>query len=214
MNEKSNVHSRLLEKAAREILSPLGLRQKGRSRIWLDDRVWWIGIVEFQPSEFSKGSYLNVGCMWLWHIHSHIAYSRIDRIEEFQRYESEAQFGPVAESLAHQAKDAIERYRKEFKDIKAVRESYLRMPKRTFWQAYDAGVACGLCGDSARAVKSFEELMPDDPKVPEWQKAAIQDARYLTSFLGGPLSFKDVIVSRIKQARQIQKLPPPEGIDF
>ena len=214
MNEKSNVHSRLLEKAAREILSPLGLRQKGRSRIWLDDRVWWMGIVEFQPSGFGKGSYLNVGCMWLWHTHSHIAYSRIDRIEEFQRYESQAQFGRIAESLAHQAKDAIERYRKEFKDIKAVRQAYLRMPKRTFWQAYDTGVACGLGGDAARAVKSFEELMFDDPKGPEWQKAATQDARYLTSLLRAPWSFKDVIVSRIKQARQIHRLPPLEDIDF
>jgi hypothetical protein len=62
-------HTRLLTAAARGILRPLGLRQKGRSRTWLDDRGWWVGVVEFQSSSWSKGRYLNVGGMWLWHEH-------------------------------------------------------------------------------------------------------------------------------------------------
>lgn len=33
-----------------EVLAPLGVRRRSRSRTWLDDHGWWLGIVEFQPS--------------------------------------------------------------------------------------------------------------------------------------------------------------------
>ncbi|HEX4035315.1 MAG TPA: hypothetical protein VHX66_12810, partial [Solirubrobacteraceae bacterium] len=65
-------HSKLLTTAAREVLRPMGLRQKRRSRVWLDDRAWWVGVVEFQASSFSPGTYLNVGAMWLWRRADHV----------------------------------------------------------------------------------------------------------------------------------------------
>jgi photosystem II stability/assembly factor-like uncharacterized protein len=43
------------------------LYAKGRSRIWLDDQSWWLGIAEFKPSNRKPGAYLNVGPMFLWH---------------------------------------------------------------------------------------------------------------------------------------------------
>ena len=54
-------HNRIIARAAKRRLEPLGCLQKGRSRTWIDDHGWWIGVVEFQPSGWSKGSYLNVG---------------------------------------------------------------------------------------------------------------------------------------------------------
>jgi len=192
----------------------MGLNQRGRSRIWLDDRFWWIGVVEFQPSGFSKGSYLNVGCMWLWHVHSHIAYSQIERIESFHRYESEDQFKPIAMSFATQAKDAIEQYRKQFKEIQAVRRQYLEAPRQSFWQNFDAAVVCALCGDAATASKIFEELIHNDQTDFEWQVEARRDARYLGSLVNDFQQFQNVIASRIRQTRQLQKLPPVENIAF
>jgi len=55
------VHSKIIADAAKRNLAPIGLTRKGRSRVWLDDRGWYVTVVEFQPSGFSKGSYLNVG---------------------------------------------------------------------------------------------------------------------------------------------------------
>ena len=60
-------HSKIIARVAKETLAPLGLFQKGSSRTWTDDHGWWIVVIEFQPSGFGKGSYLNVGAMWLWH---------------------------------------------------------------------------------------------------------------------------------------------------
>lgn len=57
-------HNKILNAAAREVLRPLGFRQRGRSRMWFEDRGWWLVLVEFQPSQWSRGSYLNVGPMW------------------------------------------------------------------------------------------------------------------------------------------------------
>jgi hypothetical protein len=56
----------LLSEAARRHLRRLGVVQKGRSRTWLDDNGWFVTVVEFQPSGFGKGSYLNVGAHFLW----------------------------------------------------------------------------------------------------------------------------------------------------
>lgn len=57
---------KLIIKAAREILKPMGLFQKGSSRIWIDDNNWFLIVVEFQPSAWSQGAYLNVDVSFLW----------------------------------------------------------------------------------------------------------------------------------------------------
>ncbi|MGY0375270.1 hypothetical protein [Clostridium sp. JNZ J1-5] len=62
----NNAHDKIIKKAAKEILIPLGMFQKGQSRCWLDDNGWYITQVEFQPSAWSKGAYLNVGVSFLW----------------------------------------------------------------------------------------------------------------------------------------------------
>lgn len=76
----------------------MGLSQKGRSRIWLDDQRWWLCVVEFQPSSWSRGSYLNVGCMWLWPVRDDISFDEGYRVEEFCEFRDEAQFEAAAGS--------------------------------------------------------------------------------------------------------------------
>jgi hypothetical protein len=58
--------SRLLVAAARARLQPLGLRRFGRSRQWIDDHDWWLCVIDFSASQWSQGSGLTVGAMWLW----------------------------------------------------------------------------------------------------------------------------------------------------
>lgn len=62
----TGVADKLIAKAAREVLKPLGLFQAGTSRIWIDDNGWFLTVVEFQPSSRSKGAYLNVSISFLW----------------------------------------------------------------------------------------------------------------------------------------------------
>jgi hypothetical protein len=103
---RQHPHSKLINAAARERLRPLGLVQEGRSRTWLDDQAWWLGIVEFQPSGWTRGSYLNVGVNWLWNVKDWHSFDFVYRVDEpgrgqmFFEYERDEQFAPLACKLA------------------------------------------------------------------------------------------------------------------
>src|SRR5689334_22969736 len=112
-------HSRLILQAAKEILIPMGLEQRGRSRTWLDDHGWWLIMVEFQPSSWSKGSYLNVGVMWLWKETDYLAFDVGHRVEAFTKYEKDEQFQPHARTLAEKAREEALKLRDQFSSIEA-----------------------------------------------------------------------------------------------
>ena len=61
-------HAKIINAVAKKYLAPQGFFQKGRLRTWLQDNGWFLTVVEFQPSGFSKGTFLNVGMHFLWKI--------------------------------------------------------------------------------------------------------------------------------------------------
>jgi hypothetical protein len=99
-------HSTLITAAARDALRQLGLSRKGRSRTWLDDQGWWLGVVEFQPSSWSRGTYLNVGVNWLWNVKDYITFDVGGRVafpqsQQFLELKSEEQFKDAVRELAN-----------------------------------------------------------------------------------------------------------------
>lgn len=112
-------HTKLLTAAAREVFRPLGLAQKGRSRTWLDDQGWWLGVVEFQPSSWSRGSYLNVGVNWLWNVRDYLSFDQGGRVHldddgQFVSYDDDAQFAEQAGRLVSRAAEEIASQRERF----------------------------------------------------------------------------------------------------
>jgi hypothetical protein len=99
-------HNKVLGAAARDALGPLGLTQKGRSRTWLDDHGWYVVVVEFQPSAWSKGSYLNVAAMWLWKPKDDLSFDYGgrggSRVSEFERADR-GEWREIAANLAAMA---------------------------------------------------------------------------------------------------------------
>lgn len=59
-------HNKIINAAAKKILAPEGLFRVGSSRTWIDDNGYFVIQVEFQPSSYDRGSYLNVGISFLW----------------------------------------------------------------------------------------------------------------------------------------------------
>jgi hypothetical protein len=55
---KQNEHGKLIAAAAKAALLPLGCRRKGQSRCWYSDERFWYIFIEFQPSAWSRGTYL------------------------------------------------------------------------------------------------------------------------------------------------------------
>lgn len=172
----TNPANRLLNQAAREVLRPLGLVQKGRSRTWWDDHGWWVTQVEFQPSGFDKGSYLNVGIGWLW-VPEERPYVPFDggyRVEGFWQYQSPEQWEPVAHQLAERAADEVSSYRDLVPDLQAaaalcVREDLGYKDGLVGWHTWYAAVASGLVGDVERARDRFEAVVASSNEAAFWR---------------------------------------------
>src|SRR6059058_719599 len=104
-------HNKILNATAREVLKPMGLVQKGRSRTWLDDHGWWLCVVDFESSAWSKGTRLAVSADFLWHDRDHLAWSVGGRLKEDSGaeihvyYENEPQFSAEAQRLSVRAAD-------------------------------------------------------------------------------------------------------------
>jgi hypothetical protein len=199
--------SKLLNEAARDVLKPLGLFQKGRSRIWLDDRCWWLGVVEFQPSGWTQGSYLNVGCMWLWNVQDHISFDEGFRVSPFSRFNDEKQFRSAAEQLAQHAAQEVNRYRNLFPDLAAVANYFHRHPPDGFWPSFNGAVVCALAGQQDHAQRFFRSVVEPENDAPNWVLAAQEDAEQLRLLVPSTERFRKRIEERILQTREHLKLP-------
>lgn len=164
----------ILNGAARDVLRPLGLMQKGRSRTWYDDRGWWLIVVEFQPSGFGRASYLNVGICWLWSAEpkSHTSFDLGYRIPKAGgSFESEQQWRGVVEELVRRAAAEVQRCRELVPDLAAAARECVRTEEGRLanlrerdgdrqvsagWPTWHAAVASGLAGDVERAVHYFD----------------------------------------------------------
>jgi len=191
-------------------LRPLGLYRKGRSRTWLDDRAWWLGIVEFQPSSWSKGSYLNVGVTWLWDEFPHLAYHVGGRVDGFghgfETYSDDERFKDVADKLARKAADEVSMLRKIFADPSRCANYYENLGEVTPNSYFHAGVSCGLSGQSPAAESWFRRYLAIDdnrPFVLE-KKARVRE---LLAKLVDEQAFKSNVRSSIIRTRELLRLP-------
>ncbi|MFB6710164.1 hypothetical protein ACFCW6_36360 [Streptomyces sp. NPDC056333] len=172
--------SRLVTTTARKRLRPLGLRQKGRSRLWIDDQGWWIGLVDFFSPQWRQGSGLTVGVMWLWHDVGHVAFDVHESVKGSQEYRTEQQFAAVMEELVQDAERRVGEFRDRFADLDAVARSLLSQPVRRddLWGNFHAGVAAGLVGSVSEAHKRFSAVLAEDPFA-DWIRETQRTAQYL-----------------------------------
>lgn len=154
-------HNKLIKQAANLILKPNGLFQKGTSRVWIDDNGWFLTQVEFQPSGWDRGSYLNVGIYFPWRYDGSMGFDFSIggcRMKDFVAFDGdEEKFVADMQDLAARALEKVEEYRR-FRDpgyACAVRlESEFGVDEHKLYQKM---MICGLCRDP-RAVQYFEEL--------------------------------------------------------
>lgn len=203
-----NPHDKLIASAAKEILGPLGFRRKGRSRIWIKDHGWWLSIVEFQPSSWAKGSYLNVAAHWLWTEQDYISFDHGGRIDSFVEYTSDAQFHFEAIRFAKAAAEKSGELEQTFDSIEAAaavlaaKERALPEEARGSWPAYHAGMAVGLSGGAADAADLFNSIR--DERV---RPAVVR----VNDSLADPGTFRrtaDVLIAEHRKALGFEPVSP------
>ena len=206
------VHNKIINQTAKEILSPHGIFQKGKSRLWIDDNGWFLTIIEFQPSGWSKGSYLNVGLHFLWtetdYITFGFSYKNNTRIffnngKQFIWYENDKQFVEESKALVQMALDKALYYR-QYKDLDYAKKQILESVHRSAcaWMSWNKLMICLLSDDknTEKYLTDFEAIIDllDESNV-LWQSY-----NEIIKIKGNlPKSPRDIILSIIIRQRDI-----------
>lgn len=214
---KASEHSRIIRDAAKQILKPLGFRQRGQSRLWFADHGYWLRVIEFQPSSWGKGSYLNVAAHWLWSPRGEnppfvMSFDYGGRVHSFVKFEGEQHFAPLATALVNEAAKESDLLKSKFPSLESVAKilvdeerSSLASGRGGHWQAYYAGVAAGLLGNVAVAREMFESI--NEKTVPEGSMLHLA-ARTLHQLVGNVHEFRVGVGELVGQQRAYFKLEP------
>lgn len=203
-------HNRILALAAKAALGPIGCRQRGRSRVWLDDHGWWLGVVEFQPSSWARGSYLNVAATFLWHASGALSFDFAVgdncRKHSFLEFQDEEQFEVIAHQLARRAAAEIEALRTQLCSIQAASTALGKLPGSPVYCHYHAAVAAALVGDVDLAQDQFARLARERVHAP-WVSALQAKARLFADAMDSRDSVRHQVGLEIQEARRQLKLP-------
>ncbi len=199
-------HTRLLTAAARTVLRPLGCVQKGRSRTWLDDQGWWVGVIEFQPSAWSRGSYLNVGACWLWEEKDFLSFDAGYRVAPFQPFTNTAEFTSAAQALAEQAAAEVLALRDRFPSPEQVRALMSRHPRPGIREHMHAGITAGLAGAYDEGRRHLA-LAAEESHAAPWVDVLKQRCAELTPLLHPGGGFEAEIAAIVTRTRCAVGLP-------
>ena len=207
---KQNEHGKLIAAAAKAALQPLGCRRVGQSRIWYSDQRFWAISIEFQPSGWSKGSYLNVGAMWFWYPKKSWSFDVGHRVEDadFIPFESAEQFKPLIGRMAERAAQEVHALREQFKSIAAIHRYLATRPLREGVPVYHAAVAAALAGDVPAARQLFNWLAQWPTENLEWRRRLQSNGAALAILLDDPPRFRSEVLTLIEGVRGRLRLPP------
>ncbi len=119
----SNSQSKIIKQICKEVLFPIGVFQYGNSRVYIDDNGWFLTLIEFQPSSWSKGSALNISLHFLWASNEYLIYDfPFGNVCEksYVEYTDDMQFEQVVREYAEFARERILCYRR-LRDIRTAK---------------------------------------------------------------------------------------------
>jgi hypothetical protein len=197
-------HNKQIAEAAKRYLKPLGAHQQGRSRVWLVDSGWYVGVVEFQPSSWSKGAYLNVGAHFLWLPKTHVTFDFGHRKDGHIEFESEEQFADAADFIAKRAAEEVTKLRTLFPNPKVIHAMTPSNTGQGWIDRYHRGISHAFDGqiDSARFI--FESLVNPPNKTAQDQS---EEYGRLLALLTNPIAFERRVTELIYERRAFLHLP-------
>lgn len=209
---------KLIIRAAQAILKPMGLFQKGTSRIWIDDNGWFLILVEFQPSSWSQGAYLNVVISFLWEqgrgFSESLSYNIGGRELEHIEYmgNGEMFFQQMLE-MAQYAGNLVQQYRNSFASYQFARsemehyhDTYSSSKVGELW---NRGMFYYLYDDEKSGNEKMKELLICAEEEREYQSRGktitrdwVVERIRLTEELLSNIAKKQYVISTITEKRQ------------
>ncbi len=210
---KQNELGRLIAAAASAALAPVDCFRRGQSRVWLSDERYWVIMIEFQPSGFSQGSYLNVGASWLWYEKKSggLNFNAGDRIDDagFAPFESKEQFRPLIGAMAMRAAQEVLAIRTKFSSIDAISRYLNTKPQFPVWGYFHSAVAAGLNGEVESSRAYFGKLLAL-PISADWHADVHAEAARLAETVNDPGRFRCTVEDVVRRRRMGARLPPVE----
>jgi len=203
---KQNEHGKLIAAAAKAALLPLGCRRKGQSRCWYSDERFWYIFIEFQPSAWARGTYLNVTPIWFflqpW------GGEAAHRLDGYIKFESVEQFRALIEPAAGLVAAEVVALRTKFRTLLDIHRFFAG---NLSWSGnvYRAAMTAGLVGDFALARQLFTRIAGLDPSKHGANLKDIQDeCAVLANLLDDPQAYRSAILEKIEARRQVRGFPP------
>jgi hypothetical protein len=175
--EKSD-HNKIIKSLATKLLKPYGIKRKGQSRTFIDDHGWYYILIEFQPSSWNRGTYLNIGVDFNWYLDEYLGFSFYSpgvlgaRESELILFVDEEQFSNEIIKLCEIVIERVHEYRNLFKDLKYAEKTLIKhyFPNTDlFWGNYNRGIISGLNGKKQNFNKYFNKVLAAEDKR-EWCK--------------------------------------------
>jgi hypothetical protein len=203
-------YNKIIGKVAREIFKPYGIKQKGKSRLFIDDNGWFMIIIEFQPS-YSKGTYLNIGINFNWRLDSDFSFDIGYREHSWIEFKEEKQFSENIIQLCKISLDKILKYRSDMQNIKNAETIILKYEfhANTFWGNYHRGIISGLNGNINNLNEYFNKLLAEDYVKDELENKVKELQKIANDNITG---FTKAVTDIIKETRKLKKLEEKEII--
>ncbi|SIS40071.1 hypothetical protein SAMN05421639_104511 [Chryseobacterium shigense] len=207
-------HSKIITKTAKRLFSSYGIKQKGKSRIWLDDHGWYTTIIEFQPFSGRQGTTLNIGVNFNWHEQTYFSFDIGCRQDvDFIEYDgNEDRFSKEVEKFCEIALNKALEYRENLQNIHKARSFIVNhtYTSEDIWGSYHKGTICGLIHDPDERNHYYQKLLQANHPG-EWLNELKEQVQLLMT--DSDHTFTETIIEIIKKTRVLKKLPEVE-IEF
>jgi hypothetical protein len=206
VTKSTSIHGDLINTAAKAYLQPIGMKRKGKSRVWLKDNGWWLAVVEFQPSSWSKGTYLNVAATWLWLEKDYLSFNEYKRFDGFLDFVEPESFALGADKYASLAATEVLSICSRFSELNSVVRHLCAKEPGNPWDYYHAMMALLANGDLRAAQEQQEALSKVEDHAPWCVELKIKAAAIIDSARDDAAA-RAIVTNEIKAARALLKLP-------
>lgn len=203
-------HQRILSRLPTDHLRPAGLVRRGRSRTWLDDHGWWVGVVALEPSGFSPGTHLRVGVTWPFTLEADpdLALDDARQVGPFVPHEPDDRFAAAVERLLVAGLEEVYRRRHLLATPGAAAEHLATRADHGGWPAWDAACLHGLGGDTGRAARLFEAVASSDDDRAWWLPVRERAAAWRALVESDPVAFRGELGDVVRASRSGLGLAP------
>lgn len=198
--------NKLLKKIAKERLNPYGIFQQGQSRTFLYDRGWFTIVIEFQPSSYSKGTYLNIGVDYNFYPRDYFAFGYGYRETGFEEFTNEAQFDKLVNDLCDLTIKRVQELDLKFQDIWTALKTVDKENGEDTWRLFEVAVLNALASNFNKAKKLLRQVSKTKCEH-DWEIERKKLVDELLNWLQESPSSLEKIKNIIIQTRQLKKLP-------